>query len=206
MADTTSTKPEKKVVAKKKGSSKPTTSKPVAKKVIVKKPAVKKAAAKSVKKVPKAPKKASKASSPKVKATRKPRVTKIKITGFEEIMKAKAELIAVTSKAKKQLQTEYAKAVAQAEAIKAQYKDLFDESIETKATKAKRGAGKARKTGVVAPITKAEIESFIEQKEEGFALADIKISGRRTKSIKKIADAYSKAEIKDAASVLALLK
>ena len=175
----------------------------------IKKPVTKKPIAKASKPTTKtAPKKTEEIKAPAmVKATRKPRVPhKVKITEFEEILKKKAELDAVTVKAKKHLQKEYQASIAQAEAIKAQYRELFDELIEIKKARAKRGSGKARKIGVVAPITKAEVAAFIEQTENGIAIADIKISGRRPKSIQKIATAYNKAEKKDASSVLALLK
>jgi len=209
MADATSSKSAKRVTAKRQSSNKSAPKKTIAKEASAKKPAAPKLTTKSTAKGTKATKKAAKVSAPKViaKGTRKSRgYRKIKIAGFEEIMKKKAELALVTLKAKKQLQKEYAKAIAQAEAINVQYQDLFDEPIKAMSKKTKRGSGKARKTGVVAPISKEEVESFIEQKEQGLSVTDIKIVGRRPQSIQKIDAAYGKADTKDAPSVLTFLK
>ena len=206
MADVTSSKVPKKQTTTKLRSSTSVPSKATAKKAPTKKPAARRVATKTIAKTPKAAVKAAKHSAPNVTA-RKPRgYRKIKIVGIEAILQKKAELVAVTTKAKKQLQKEYTKAIANVEAIKAHYKDLFDEPIEAKGKRAPKKAGTARGIGIAAPITKAEVASFIEQKEQGISISDIKIKGRRSKSIQKIAAAYSQADKRDTSSVLALLK
>jgi hypothetical protein len=140
-----------------------------------------------------------------VKKTRGPRKIKA-IKGFEEIAKKQAELEAVTRKAKTGLKKEYEKAIKQAEAIKEQYRTIFHESIETASPKAARGGRRVRTNGAAAPFTKAEVESYIEQKENGITIDKIRIAGRRIKSIKRIENAYDQATDKNADSVLALLK
>jgi hypothetical protein len=150
-----------------------------------------------------------------VRKTRGPQKARA-LKGFDELLKKQAELEAVTKKAKSELRKEYEKTLQHAESLKDQYKNLFYEAIDTvspkatranKVTKATRGVGKRiRTTGAVAPITEAEVESFIEQKEQGLSTDRIKISGRRIKSVKRIDDAYNKADTKDAKSIRELLR
>jgi hypothetical protein len=142
------------------------------------------------------------------RARRSQRVKALK--GFDELFKKQAELEAATKNAKSELRKEYDKTLQHAESLKDQYKSLFHEAIDTaspKATKVTRGGGKrVRTTGAVAPITEAEVESFIEQKEQGLSVDKIKISGRRIKSVKRIDDAYNKADTKDAKSIREMLQ
>jgi hypothetical protein len=150
-----------------------------------------------------------------MKKTRGPQKARA-LKGFDELLKKQAELEAVTKKAKSELRKEYDKTLQHAESLKDQYKSLFHEAIDTaspkaaratKVTKATRGGGKrVRTTGAVAPISGAEIESFIEQKEQGLSIDKIKIEGRRIKSVKRIDDAYNKADTKDTQSIREMLK
>ena len=213
MSDTVDEKVEKKTIAKKPAVKKTVAKKSVAKKAVkttpkanalVKKVTTKKSPAPKAKRV--VSKKALVAKptlEKKTRIPRKPRGAK----GFGEMLKKQSELEAAKKKVKTELRKEYDKALKSAEGIKEHYKSLFDESIES--SKPKRGVkgsrtGTARK-GAVAPITKVEVASFIEQREQGIAIENIKISGRRPKSIKRIAEAYSKAKVKDVDSVLASL-
>jgi hypothetical protein len=175
-----------------------------------------KAARKSTAKVAK-PKEEKKISERTIVArkTRGPRKARA-VKGFDELLKKQAELESVTKKAKSELRKEYDKTLQHAESLKDQYKSLFREAIDivspkasraTKVAKATRGGGpRVRRTGAVAPITEAEVESFIEQKEQGLSIDNIKIPGRRIKSVKRIDDAYNKADVKDANSIREMLK
>jgi hypothetical protein len=129
------------------------------------------------------------------------------IKGFEEMAKKKAELEAAARLVKGELRKEYAEILRKADGIKTQYKALFDEPIDSGATKAvRRAGGPGAKRKAVEPITKSEVASFIEQKDQGIGLESIKVGSRRIKTIKKIAAAYERAERKDASSVFSALK
>jgi len=146
-----------------------------------------------------------KASKATTKKARKPR--KETLTGFDELFTKQAELAVVTKKAKTQLRKEYADAVKKADAIKDKYRTLFGEKIDDTSVKLiKRGHKIQKGKGITAPITKAEVESFIEQKEQGLGITDIKIKGRRIKTIKRISDVYNKADTKEPRTILALLQ
>jgi len=154
--------------------------------------------------------KAVASTAPEAESAAKPRkargLRRVKaLKGFEEILKKQAELDAATKKAKAGLKKEYERAQKQADAIKEQYKALFKESIETASPKAARGGRKARAAGAAGPFSKAEVESYIEQKENGISIDKMKIAGRRIKSIKRIEDAYNRAADKGSDSILAIL-
>lgn len=129
------------------------------------------------------------------------------VKGFEEMAKKKAELEAAARMVKGELRKEYAEVLRKADGIKAQYKELFDEPIDSGASRTARRAGKpGAKRKAVEPITKSEVASFIEQKAQGIALESIRVGSRRIKTIKKIAAAYERAERKDASTVFSALK
>jgi|GEM_PF-4505590 len=205
MADATLAGPAKKPAIEKQSKKKSARRNPGAKRVAAEGPASK-AAKKRRGKAPAAPPRGPEVPARRVaaKVNREVRGSRaIKVAGFEEVLKKKAELAAVTSVAKRRLKEEYAEAMALADAIEAKYKDLFGEPL---AAKGRRVSAKARKTGEGAPITEAEVESFIEQKERGIPVAAIKVGRRGAKVVERIAEAYDDAGAKSSSEILASLK
>jgi hypothetical protein len=140
---------------------------------------------------------------------RVPRKQKLSLPGLEELEKKQSELDAVKKGIKTKLRDAYLDLEKRQDLIRGHYQELFNESIENILKHNKRSSGKATKPakrGAIVPYTKAEVSAFIEQKEQGIELSSIKIKGRRPKSIQKMMEAYEKADTKDSASVLAILR
>jgi hypothetical protein len=153
---------------------------------------------------------ASKATPKKPTLIRAPRQAKASLPGFEDFRKKQADLEVAAKQAKAAIRKAHDIKIKEADALKKQYFDLFNESfdIASKPRKASRKGLKSKTAtrGQAAPYKAAEIETFIAQKKKGLAVKDIKIKGRRPKSIHRISAAYDKASSKDTASILALLK
>ena len=153
---------------------------------------------------------ASKVAPKKPAPVRAPRQAEATLPGFEDFRKKQADLEVAAKQAKAAIRKAHGIKIKEADALKKQYFDLFNESfdIASKPRKATRKGlnSKTATRGQAAPYKAAEIETFIEQKKKGLIVKDIKIKGRRPKSIQRISSAYDKASTKDAASVLALLK
>ena len=183
--------PEEKKVAKPKIPAKPTVAKakPVAK-------------AKVAKAAPKAVAKKTVAGAPvavKVKKVRGP--NRVKARGsFAELQKIQAQYEEAKKDVRADLKKQYEKLTKEADALKAQYKGLFNENIES-APKS-RGAGKTQKSAGKG-FTLDQIQTFIDQTSEG---KTVKIPGKNAISIAKIKAAYDKSKNKDAESVHELLK
>jgi len=139
-----------------------------------------------------------------------PRQADASLPGFEDFRQKQADLEVAAKQAKAAIRKAHDIKIKEADALKKQYFDLFNESFDTvsKPRKATRIGSKSKRAtrGQAAPYKAAEIETFIEQKKKGLTVKDIKIKGRRPKSIQRISSAYDKAGTKDAASILALLK
>jgi hypothetical protein len=153
---------------------------------------------------------ASKAAPKKPAPVRTPRQANATLPGFEDFRKKRADLEVAAKQAKAAIRKAYDIKIKEADALKKQYFDLFNESFDTvskprKATRIGRKS-KAATRGQAAPYKASEIETFIEQKKKGLTVNDIKIKGRRPKSIQRISTAYDKAGSKDTASILALLR
>jgi hypothetical protein len=140
----------------------------------------------------------------------KPRKAASGLSSYADLLKKQSELETIKKQAKAELRKAYEDKVKEADGIKKQYSSLFDESIDSlpKIKKARQVGVKrgAAKKGAAAPYTAAEIDSFIEQKEQGIDAQKIKLSGRRIKSIRKIDEAYERSDAKDADSLLELLQ
>jgi len=153
---------------------------------------------------------ASKAAPKKPALVRAPRQAAAALPGFENFRKKQADLAVAAKQAKAAIRKAHDIKIKEADALKKQYYDLFNESfdISSKPRKASRKGPKSKSStrGQAAPYKSFEIETFIEQKKKGIAVKDIKIKGRRPKSIQRISAAYEKAGSKDSASILALLK
>jgi hypothetical protein len=153
---------------------------------------------------------ASKVALKKPAPVRVPRQTKAALPGFEDFRKKQVDLEVAAKQAKAAIRKAHDIKIKEADALKKQYFDLFNESfdIASKPCKATRKGpkSKAATRGQAAPYKATEIETFLAQKKKGLAVKDIKIKGRRPKSIQRISAAYDKASTKDAASILALLK
>jgi hypothetical protein len=117
---------------------------------------------------------------------------------FADLLKKQAELEKAKNGAKVDLKKQYESLLKESEQIKAHYKELFNESIESEPKV--RGAGTKRASS--RGYTLEQVKLFIEQAENG---GTIKIPGKNATGIKKIKAAYMKAKNKDAESVLALL-
>jgi hypothetical protein len=121
--------------------------------------------------------------------------------GFAELIRIQSQYEEAKKGAKADLKREYEDLIKEADRIKAQYKGLFDESIESapkaKAARAPKAPGKVQG---LKPFTMKEVENFIDQKKTGAA---IKIKGRRAKSIARMQEAYGESE--DADDILKLL-
>ena len=160
------------------------------------------------------PKAASKSTSkvaPKKPApVRTPRQAEAALTGFEDFRKKQADLEVAAKQAKAAIRKAHDIKIKEADALKKQYFDLFNESfdIAAKPRKATRKGPKSKRAtrGQAAPYKASEIETFIEQKKKGLTVKDIKIKGRRPKSIQRISAAYDKASAKNTASILNELK
>jgi hypothetical protein len=191
--------PELKKEAKAKGAAKTATAKGIkAKPASAAKPKAK------VKTIRASRKMENKAPGAEKKAKRLRSYTRKAVGAFADLLKKQAELEEIKKGAKAELKKEYDRLIGESGKIKAQYKGLFNESIES-APKAKRaGANKAsrkpRKAAGVKPYTIAEVKGFVEQKKKG---GIIKISGRRPKSIARMEDAYRQSE--DAGKILEIL-
>ena len=174
-----------------KASAKPTTTVKAAKPKAVSKPA-------------------SKVAPKKPAPVRVPHQAEATLPGFEDFRKKQADLEVAAKQAKAAIRKAHDIKIKEADALKKQYFDLFNESfdIASKPRKATRKGPKSKRAtrGQAAPYKASEIETFIEQKKKGLTVKDIKIKGRRPKSIQRIAAAYEKAGTKDTASILALLK
>ena len=158
------------------------------------------------------PAKAPKAIGPSTKPSnqkkvRKPRgLNKVKAKGnFAELLKKQAELEEIKKGAKTELKKEYDTLLKDADKIKAQYKELFGESIEsgpklrrTRGIEARKSSGKIPG---LRPYTLKEVESFIEQKQQG--VTQIRVQGRRPKSLARMEDAFRHSE--DAEEILKML-
>jgi hypothetical protein len=155
-------------------------------------------------------KSASKAIPKKPAPVRTPHQAEATLPGFEDFRKKQADLEIAAKQAKAAIRKAHDIKIKEADALKKQYFDLFNESfdIAAKPRKATRKGPKSKRAtrGQAAPYKSSEIETFIEQKKKGLTVKDIKIKGRRPKSIQRIAAAYDKAGTKDTASILALLK
>jgi hypothetical protein len=148
----------------------------------------------------KAPKrlKPLKVLKPDVKALPEVKVRKVqgpnKAKGsIADLLKKHAELEKIKKGAKADLKKQYDGHLKEAESIKAQFKSLFSESIES--APKNRGPRTQKAIGKVVglkPFSLKEIEAFLEQKHHG--IAKIKIQGRRPKSIARIEDAYRHSE------------
>lgn len=153
---------------------------------------------------------ASKVASKKPAPIRTPRQAEASLPGFEDFRKKQADLEVAAKQAKAAIRKAHEFKIKEADALKKQYFDLFNESFDTvsKPRKTTRKGSKSKRAtrGQAAPYKSSEIETFIEQTKKGLAVKDIKIKGRRPKSIQRIATAYDKASTKDTASILALLK
>jgi hypothetical protein len=158
---------------------------------------------KAISKAPKALKVAIKAPvETKVRKVRGP--NKIKAKGsFADLLKKQAELEQVKKGAKAELKKQFEDLIKESEKVKAQYQELFHELLLASA-KSKSTAKIAKKTtGKIVglkPFSLKEVEDFIDQKKEG---VDIKIKGRRPKSIARLEAAYSKSD--DANTILRIL-
>jgi len=152
----------------------------------------------------------SKAAPKKLAPVRAPRQAEAALPGFEDFRKKQADLEVAAKQAKAAIRKAHDIKIKEADALKKQYFDLFNESFDTvsKPRKASRKGPKSKRAtrGQAAPYKTAEIETFIEQKKKGLTVKDIKIKGRRPKSIQRISAAYDKAISKDTASILALIK
>ena len=189
MAESKVTKPETPKAKPAKASSKSPTSAKAAKPKAISKPA-------------------SKISPKKTSPVRAPRQAEATLPGFEDFRKKQADLAVAAKQAKAAIRKAHDIKIKEADALKKQYFDLFNESfdIASKPRKATRKGPKSKSAtrGQAAPYKASEIETFIEQKKKGLAVKDIKIKGRRPKSIQRISAAYDKASTKDTASILAL--
>jgi hypothetical protein len=150
----------------------------------------------------------------KIAKPRKPRgPNKPRVSGsFAELLSVQALFEKSKQKARKELKQEYAGILKNAEKIKAQYSELFGESIDGGGT-ARRGRPKVatggkvktRKTGAkkpagVKPFSLKEVEGFLEMKAEGLP---VKLAGRRSKSVTRLEEAYKQTQ--DAKGIMALL-
>jgi hypothetical protein len=159
---------------------------------------------------PKAISKTARKAAPKNPAlVRTPLQADTSLPGFEDFRKKQADLEVAAKQAKAAIRKAHDIKIKEADALKKQYFDLFNESFDTvsKPRKATRRGSKSKRAmrGQAAPYKASEIETFIDQKKKGLAVKDIKIKGRRPKSIQRLSTAYDKASTKDAASILALL-
>jgi histone H1/5 len=217
-AKTSKTPAAKKPIAKKPAVKKaiaknPAVKKPVAKKAPTKKPAIKKTVAKKAGASKGRPAQYAKKSSAIAQADNRDDAReslKAKVSSFAELVKKQSELETIRKQAKAELRRIFEAKLKEAEAIKAQYKSLFAESLdfEPKGRKPRRAGAKAKRANlrVAAPISLPEVLSFIEQKQKGKDVKAIKIKGRKPKSVLRIGEAYAKAQVKDAKTVLGLLK
>lgn len=184
--------PESKKVAKPKSPSRPKVVK--AKPEAVAKPKAK--VVKAAKPAPKAPE--VKAPVVEVKAKKTRGYTRRLKGSFSDLLKIQSQYEEAKKSAKADLKKQFDSLIKEADSIKAQYKGLFDESIES--SPKVRGAGVKKTKGKIPglkPFSLSEVEEFVEQKKEG---KTIKISGRRPKSIARMEDAYRHSE--DAEEIL----
>ena len=120
---------------------------------------------------------------------------------FADLLKKQAELEEIKKHAKAELKKQYESSLQEADNIKAQYKELFNEGIES-APKV-QGERTKKSTGKVVglkPFSLKEVEDFIAQKKAG---GNIKIPGRRPKSIARMEAAYKQSE--EAEEILKIL-
>jgi len=171
------------------------------------KPKVAKAkpAPKSKAKVAKAPAKKAAAkkleiAAPAIAKTRKTRGSNKKAKGsFADLQKIQAQYEEAKKGAKADLKKHYEDLKKESEKIRAQYKELFNEAIEsaprTKGSVAKKSSGKG--------FTLDQVQSYIDQLATG---GKIKIPGKNAIGVGRIRAAYDRARNKDAESVHALLR
>ena len=123
---------------------------------------------------------------------------------LQEIESLKAKMETLTEEAKEELREEFKLAVEKVQEINQKHFDLFGEWIDEN-TKPKR-KGRVSNPTIPDPITMDEIQLFIDQKKAGCPQGEIKLPGRRAKTIQKLGDAYAIAKKKDAESVFELLE
>jgi hypothetical protein len=167
------------------------------KKVIAKKPAIKKPVAK--KPVAKAP--AAKSVEEKVIKVRKPRKAKGTGSSYEIMLRKQVELDAYKRQAKIELKKQYDEKLKEGEELKAHYQKLFGENIGSAPKAGKAGAQKLGKNS--RGYTLDMVQSFLDQKDAG---GTIKIEGKNATTVKRMQEAYNKAAVKDAESILEILK
>ncbi|MGA2547807.1 MAG: hypothetical protein ABSF43_14745 [Rectinemataceae bacterium] len=135
----------------------------------------------------------------KIKKTRGPQKAK---GSFADLLRIQSQYEEAKKGAKSDLKRQYDGLIKEAESIKAQYKGLFNESIESDPKS--RGTGLKKSSGKIPglkPFTLKEVEDFVEQKQQG--IAKIQVQGRRPKSIARMEDAYRHSE--DAEEILKIL-
>jgi hypothetical protein len=135
----------------------------------------------------------------KVEEVKKPRKTRKAKSSFDELLKKQSELNVIKKAAKIELKKDYDAKMKEADDIKNQYKDLFDEDIKSAPSKsngAKQGSAKNKK------LTLDQVQSFIDQFNEG---GKITITGKNAITVARIKEAYDKSLAKDAESVLQVL-
>jgi hypothetical protein len=191
--------PKKAKVVKPKSPSKPKVSntKPATKLItgFAAKPKAKAIPKLATKPVPKAPEVKAPVAKKARAYARKPKGS------FSDLLKIQSQYEEAKKGAKADLRKQFDAHIKEADSLKAQYKSLFNENIES-APKA-RGVGAKKITGKIAglkPFSLSEIEDFVEQKKQG---KPVKISGRRPKSIARMEDAYRRSE--DAKDILKML-
>jgi hypothetical protein len=123
---------------------------------------------------------------------------------MEELDALKAKAKAMEDEVKEELVAEFNKKVEEVKVINDKYKAMFGVYIDDKV----KGKRRAKGTGVsaVSPITKEEVNTYIDLRKAGGNSTDIKLDGRRGKTIQKITEAYDKAKKKDVDSVFALIE
>jgi len=121
---------------------------------------------------------------------------------FAELIKKQAELEEIKKGAKADLKKQYDDLLKDAAKVGDQYKLLFGDSIAS-APKAKAAAGAKKAAGKLPgaqAFSRKEVDDFIDQKKAG---AEVKIDGRRLKSIARMEAAYN--ESQDADEILRIL-
>jgi hypothetical protein len=135
---------------------------------------------------------ASKPRGPNAKKNRGPRNAKTDVE-FAELEGLKREYDAKLKEAKGKIKREYDEYVSKADALKVKYQKLFNENIASvqrvRAAQAP-SVPAAKAKPALKPYTLQEVEEFLKQKELG--TGEIKLAGRRTKGIAKIAEAYDR--------------
>jgi hypothetical protein len=176
--------------------------KPAATKAKVAKPKTAKTKVAAKKPAPKAKAKVEvKKPEAKVVKQRRPRKVKDALSNYATLLKKQAEIEAIKRQAKAELKKHYDSKIREADAIRAQYKELFGEAMDSTPRIARKG--KVRKGAVKARgYTLSQVQSYLDQRDSGKA---IKVEGKNATGIKRIKEAYEKADPKDAKTILAIL-